>query len=570
MITNVHRANASGDIQRYIRYTIAPDKDQKSEHYKHGERTLSIEGTNLFVGVGVERNKTSHDITNQILKWNEDKRAGRSQPKSPALLGVVSFTENDTNQFYSTSKRGVEFLDLQKVMTVGKEMIGETMGYDRPMFLSAHGDKHCLHIHFATSLVNSKGQIWDGSILTDEHGNKKKVRDFRQWEITNEKLEVKYGLDRVEHRKAFEHQGEHRQSQVARPSNASIHLAEKGILSPSLELSERLELAYNGCNKQFDKFLELAEQNGVHIKPNMNDTKVNGLSFSTDNMDNFIKASDLGNKYKWAKLSKELNYDSSRDHQKLADLKNTGTNNQRPAIKATVEIERLARITEELAETIRHEQGVNVSDNGISPSLGHEDRNELARPSSVPQEVTGQRASNREDGRSENTRTTSTDNRHIAASLDSVGGSPSYQPSSSIRYVESVKQSIQSATDDNSGNGFNEQTVGQTGTGRSNEQPVATVDLQEDKVKRRERSITNLMTKGGMTREQAENAYNDEQKLAEKRALEKENASVWTPDKQTNKSDMTKALEAYAKQVNTPNRTQTRSTEYSSDSGLSI
>lgn len=576
MITNIHRAKTASDIQRYVRYTLAPKEEKENQHYQAGERLLDIDTQYISIGPDVEHNATSHDITNQIMDWNKEHRPGKKAPACPALLGEFSFTKADKEQFYTESHTGERYLDTRKILAVCKRGIGMTMSDDRPMFLSLHGDTECLHVHFAAAMVNSHGKIWDGSTLTDEHGNKTKVRDYRQWELTNEKLEIEYGLERVQHRKAMMHEGEHRQSQVKRPSNAEVHLLkDKGILSDSMDLAGRLDEAYNKSNKQFDKFLELTEQYRIRIKPNMSATKVNGLSFAIDDMDGFIKASDLGNKYKWSKLEKELNYEHSRDFQKLAGLKDRESAN-RPVVETSINTaseltritEELTRVTEELTETVRIEQGANIADNGIGPSIGHEDRNELARPSSVSKEATGQRTSNRENGRSENTSTTSTDNRHIAASLDSVGGSPSYQPSTSIRYVESVEQSIKSATDDNSRNGFNEQTVGQTGAGHSDEQPVATVDLQEDKVKRRERSITNLITKGGMTREQAEFAYEKEQQLAAKRAEE----PTWTPDKPVTKepdiSDMSRRLAEYAKQMNTQNRS--RSSGYSNDSGLSI
>lgn len=351
MITNVRRVKSSGDIQRYVRYTIAPEKEQNHEDYVFGERTLELEADNIDVGFDIERNRTSHEVTDQIIQWNKDKRVGRKAPASPAVAGVIAFSINDTEQFYSTSRHGVKYLDRKRAIEIAREAIKETMGDDRPIYLALHGDKDHLHVHFVAGIVNSQGQIWDGSTLTNEQGKKIKVRDYRQWEMANEKLEIKYGLERVTHRKAMEHEGEHRQPQVRRPSNAVVHLANKGEIAPSLDLAGRLELAYNGCNKQFDKFLELAEQNGIHIKPNMNTEKVNGLSFSTDEMDNFIKASDLGNKYKWAKLSKELNYDSSRDYQKLAELKATASTTaitERADITASRTNQRIATIADNI------------------------------------------------------------------------------------------------------------------------------------------------------------------------------------------------------------------------------
>ena len=582
MITNINRAKTASDIQRYVRYTLAPKEEKTNEHYEAGERVLDIDTQYISIGPEVEHNATSHDITNQIIEWNEEHRPGKNAPKCPALLGTISFTKADKEQFYTESHTGERYIDTDKVLAVCKKAIGMTMSDDRPMFLSAHGDTECLHVHFAAAMVDSHGKIWDGSTMTNEQGEKIKVRDYRQWELTNEKLEIEYGLERVQHRKAMQHEGEHRQSQVKRPSNAEVHLLkDKGELSDSMDLAGRLERAYTESNNKFDKFLELAEQFNIRIKPNMNATKVNGLAFATEDMDGFIKASDFGKKYKWTNLEKELNYEHSRDFQKLAELKDRASTN-RPVVETSINTtseltritEELTRVTEELTETVRIEQGANVTDNGISPSLGHEDRLQPERTSGFHEEVTGLGTYNREDGRSSNTPTTSTENRYITSSLDGVGSSPSYQPSSSLRDVESIEQSKQPATINTDRNSFNEQTVGQTGSGHSDEQPVATGDSQEDKVKRRERSIQTLILKGGMTREQAEFAYDKEKQLAEKRAAEKDHASTWTPDKPVAKAPVKsketlelEAMKAWQNSLNAPK--PSRNWSQSSD-GFSI
>lgn len=384
MITNVRRVKSSGDIQRYVRYTIAPEEDQNHEDYVFGERTLELESDYIDIGLDVERNRTSHEITNQILEWNAEKRAGKKAPASPALAGVIAFSINDTDKFYTTTQHGVRYLDRKRAIQIARENLGETMGYDRPMFLSLHGDKDHLHVHFVVGTVDSHGKIWDGSTMTNEQGNKVKVRDYRQWELTNEKLEIKYGLERVTNRKAMEHEGEHRQPQIKRPSNAVVHLANKGEIAPSLDLAGRLELAYTGSNKQFDKFLELAKQNGVIVKPNMGTTKINGLSFSMDGMDNFIKASDLGNRYKWTKLEKDLNYEYERDYPKLAELKATASTTaitERPDIAASRTNQRITTIADNLnAATEAARLGADLQPEQQYPGTSYEPSQDPSRP----------------------------------------------------------------------------------------------------------------------------------------------------------------------------------------------
>ena len=380
MITNVRRVKSSGDIQRYVRYTIAPEEEQNHKDYVFGERTLELESDYIDIGLDVERNRTSHEITDQIMQWNDEKRAGKKQPASPALAGVIAFSINDTDKLYTTTQHGVRYLDRKRAIQIARENLGETMGYDRPMFLSLHGDKDHLHVHFVVGIVDSQGKIWDGSTMTNDQGEKVKVRDYRQWEITNEKLEIKYGLERVSHRKAFEHEGEHRQAQIKRPSNAVVHLANKGEIAPSLDLAGRLDYAYSNCDKQFDKFLELSEQVGLTIKPNMGTTKVNGLSFSIDGMDIFIKASDLGNKYKWTKLAKDLNYEHERDFTKLAELKATASTD-RPDIAASRTNQRITIIADNLnAATEAAKLGTNLQPEQQYPGTSYEPSQGPSRP----------------------------------------------------------------------------------------------------------------------------------------------------------------------------------------------
>ena len=311
MITNVQRAVSLGDIQRYVRYTIAPEQDNKNPNYVHGERTLSIESDNINLDFDIDRNKTSHSIANQITKWNREYRQGQKKPAKPAVFGSISFSPEDTNSFMSKSSIAgqPDYLDHKKVLEVARKAIVKTMGGNRPIYLCLHGDKEHLHVHFVVGLVNDQGQIWSTP----------GERDFRAWERTNETIEIEHGLKRVEHRKAFQTENEHREAPLKRLRDSEVHLANKGELTPLAVLQGRLEDAYKSSNGNFGKFLEETETKNIRIKPNMSTTKVNGLSFSLDG-DNYVKGSDVGSKYKWSKLSKGLNYDSERDYQKLAEL----------------------------------------------------------------------------------------------------------------------------------------------------------------------------------------------------------------------------------------------------------
>ena len=517
MITNVRRVESSGDIQRYVRYTIAPEKDKKNKHYIHGERTLSIESDYIDVGLNVERNRTSHDVTNQLMQWNEEKRAGKKQPASPAMAGVISFGSSDTAKFMSTDKDGNEYLDHQKIIKVAREAVGETMGYDRPMYFALHGDKKHLHVHFVASMVDSHGKIWDGSTMTNEEGKKVKVRDFRQWEITNEKLEIKHGLERVTHRKAMEHEGEHRQSQIKRPSNAVVHLANKGEIAPSLDLAGRLDYAYKNCNKQFDGFIELSKQIGLDIKPNMSETKINGLSFSIEGMDGFTKASDLGNKYKWAKLSKELNYEHERDYPKLAELKATAGANASTIGTS----ERVASITHNINKSA---EGTNYQIEGSRSEQSNE-------PSQRTDLNTNK--SKRINPTSDNTREVIKEHKPSGFGNEYYEENANSKPDSNIPSYLSDGPSFSSSSKT-----IEEERTTRTSTTSSTDSTLNAPTDDAAQVNNqafllfRERTLRGFVSKG-FTREQSEEMFDQEQARHQKLVVqsEKPHAETWTPDK---------------------------------------
>ena len=137
MITNVQRAESIGDIQRYIRYTIAPDKDNKNENYMYGERTLEIETDNINLDSNIDRNKSSHNIANQISKFNRDYRKGKKKPAKPAVFGSISFSHDDTKKFMSKSSIAgqPDYLDRRKVLAIARQNIVKTMGGNRPIYL---------------------------------------------------------------------------------------------------------------------------------------------------------------------------------------------------------------------------------------------------------------------------------------------------------------------------------------------------------------------------------------------------------------------------------------------------
>jgi len=183
-----------------------------------------------------------------------------------------------------------------------REAVREVMSSDRAAIYSVHGDTSCLHVHFEVSTVDSNGKIYA------------KPFDFRDWEKSMERLEIKYELERVVQRKAMEKDDPRREIKIKAPSRAELEIAVKdGTPSPKMEALRVLDAAKAEA-KTMTQFMDMVEANeGYEIVPGSGTSKIAGYSLRCpDGV--MIKGSDFGKSYSWGGIVKGgITYEQDRD-----------------------------------------------------------------------------------------------------------------------------------------------------------------------------------------------------------------------------------------------------------------
>jgi hypothetical protein len=296
----------AGDAARYATYCVSPKPGQ--EWYQANERILALETHNGLVappmpalGDRAAAAAWGENIAQQMEVWTLEKRGNKPMPKSLFIGGSVSFAAREVT--------------VEQAMAIAREGVESVMGGNRPLVLTAHGDTENIHVHFEAATTDDRGRIWNPRF------------DFRLWELEAERLELKYGLVRVQQRRAVAERDQDpaREISVSRPSNKEMHMG-KRTGQPSVK--QRLHVAIdealaNGRNLQ--QFVQHLEAAGVSVRVNMakSTDRVNGLKFSLANGKGpEISGSSFGKAYGWGRLAGRLNF-QPQDIPFLRNLENS-------------------------------------------------------------------------------------------------------------------------------------------------------------------------------------------------------------------------------------------------------
>jgi len=159
---------------------------------------------------------------------------------------------------------------------IAQDLISE-MGFGESPFVAVkHNDTDHQHIHIMTSRIKTNGMV-----VSDK-------QDFKRCEDVVRKLEAKYGLIAV------------------LPSN---HIPkkrrrrkpyEKEIDMNQQQLQNLIDHALATTNTMVD-FIDMCEKNGATLRPNLDGTRVKGMSYQMGG--EWIKASELGSKYKYSSIA---------------------------------------------------------------------------------------------------------------------------------------------------------------------------------------------------------------------------------------------------------------------------
>lgn len=295
MITDTKKGGAGRrHVANYARYMVSA-KDHPDA--KQDERVLLVQSDDMVSPAVPDPSdsKACRDFAKSIAmkheQWIKEVRDGKPAPKSWFQSGSISFSEADSKG-----------LTPEKALKITREAVAEVMGADRPVLYAVHGDTDCLHVHFLASSVDSNGRIYA------------KPYDFREWERSMEKLEIKYELERVVQRRAMANDDPRREIKIKAPSRAELEIAVKnGTPSPKMEALRVLDAAKAEA-RTMTQFMDAVEANpGYEIVPGSGTEKIAGYKLRCpDGV--MIKGSDFGKSYSWPGLVKGgISYEQNRD-----------------------------------------------------------------------------------------------------------------------------------------------------------------------------------------------------------------------------------------------------------------
>ncbi|SCU98940.1 hypothetical protein CNECB9_560040 [Cupriavidus necator] len=169
----------------------------------------------------------------------------------------------------------------------------QNMGFDvdnHPWVAVGHDDTDYDHVHIIASRIGLDGTLWHGR------------NDVKAAIESTQTLEREFGL----------RQTPGLNSEPAHPKKTKGEAAKKKRTSQA-SVKERMQTVLNKAMQagSFEAFAKACQADGLELLPNLASTgRMSGFSFRLDGA--VMKASDLGSKYKWAKLAAKIGFDSAR------------------------------------------------------------------------------------------------------------------------------------------------------------------------------------------------------------------------------------------------------------------
>lgn len=154
-----------------------------------------------------------------------------------------------------------------------------------------HDDTDYDHVHIVLSRIRLDAKLWHGR------------NDVKAAIQSTQELEREFGLRITP---GFD-------DEAATAKREPRCEREKRNRTRQTSLKERMQTILNKAIQadDFEAFLQACQAAGLELLPNVSSTgKMNGFSFRLDG--EIMKASDLGSKYKWAKLAEKTGFDRSQ------------------------------------------------------------------------------------------------------------------------------------------------------------------------------------------------------------------------------------------------------------------
>ncbi|MFT5716339.1 MAG: hypothetical protein ACI9T7_000514 [Oleiphilaceae bacterium] len=279
------------------RYLVTADP--RHEGYQPGERVALVAAYNALPFLpSDDASVFAETFIKEMYDWTLSMRGEKTAPKDLAIDRVISFHPDDD-------------VSPAQALELAKEAVEDVIGPldSRVSLFSVHTDKKHTHVHFEASVVNNKGQIFN------------KRADDLLWNKAMDRLEKKYNLTRVIDRGYEPGTTKPKKPLKKKPSKGALQRKKRtgeptlieqhqAILDRALERSE-------GC---FLTFIKTLMTEGLWLVANISGEKerVRGVGFRYKG--EYFTGSDLGRKYTWGQLSKQLNYDADTHNSLLLKM----------------------------------------------------------------------------------------------------------------------------------------------------------------------------------------------------------------------------------------------------------
>lgn len=189
-------------------------------------------------------------------------------------------------------------LDNNKLLSIANDYLKESGYTNNHYMIFRHHDAPHPHIHLLVNRIS-----FDGTVVSDSN-------NFKRSEDIIRKLERKYNLRAVQ------------PSKETSLKAVKIGEIEKSLRtgkpSDKLLLQNKLINIIDQGNIPIEELIEQGERQGIHFLFNQATTgKISGITYFHNGFK--IKGQALGNRFKWAELIKQINYEQIRDGKAISE-----------------------------------------------------------------------------------------------------------------------------------------------------------------------------------------------------------------------------------------------------------
>jgi hypothetical protein len=212
---------------------------------------------------------------------------------------VKSLKPNLSRYVYHTSINfpKEEALDNKTLITIANDYLQANGFTNNQYMIFRHHDSGHPHIHLLVNRIS-----FDGKVVSDSNNYKKS-------EIIIRRLEEQYNLITVE--------PSNKVPEKAATKNEIELIGRTGIASEKMLLQELMNKILSKTGITLQEMIKEGERMGIHFLFNRASTgKVFGITYFHDGFK--AKGQSLGNRYKWAEIIKQVNYEQVRDGEAIS------------------------------------------------------------------------------------------------------------------------------------------------------------------------------------------------------------------------------------------------------------